>query len=68
MRNVTAFATPEGRWWVVVIPELDVAGQSLRRDDVSADARDLAALRLDVRRNEINVGRVRHMRVHRNGR
>lgn len=41
-------ATPEGRWWVFEIPELDTGGQATSLASVEREAVDVAALWLDI--------------------
>lgn len=64
MRNVTVSTTFDGRFWILLVHELGVISQSLRREDVRSTARELTAAWLDVPLHTIHVGRVRYKRVH----
>jgi DNA-directed RNA polymerase sigma subunit (sigma70/sigma32) len=50
-----ATAERDGRWWLVTIPELDTVGQARTVGEVSAVAREVAALFLDVPEEDVSV-------------
>lgn len=50
-----AFATKDGEWWLVEIPELGAYGQAATLAKANAAARDIAALALDCEPEEVEV-------------
>jgi hypothetical protein len=59
-RQLTATARFDGRWWLVSVPELDVVGQARAIRDVAPAAAEVAALHLNVPREDVDV----HVTVH----
>ena len=50
-----ATARKDGRWWLVEVPELDVAGQARNLAEIGDVAREIAALVLDVDEASVRV-------------
>jgi hypothetical protein len=65
VRVLDATAYRDGRWWTIAIPELTstmsgggrfiAMGQSRLKRNIAANARDLAAVWLDVDESEVDV-------------
>jgi DNA-directed RNA polymerase specialized sigma24 family protein len=59
-RQLAATARHDGRWWLVSVPELDVVGQARAVRDIAPAAAEVAALHLNVPREDVDV----HVTVH----
>lgn len=55
MRTFRAIAWPEGKWWVVEIPELETAGQATSFADVAEAGREVVASWLDVETKDVDI-------------
>ena len=51
----TVQVTREGKWWLLEVPELGIAGRAGLLADAEADAADLIAAYLEVPRSEIQI-------------
>lgn len=55
MKQIDATVTREGKWWVFTLPELNTTGQAHTLEDVETEARNVAAMWLNIDPTTITI-------------
>lgn len=58
MHTINPIVTHREQYWIVYVPEIGQYTQAKSMDDVAEQARDLAAVWLDIPMDDVEVGEV----------
>lgn len=58
MHTINSIVTHGEQYWIVYVPEIGQYTQAKSMDDVAEQARDLAAVWLDIPMDDVEVGEV----------